>query len=243
MSSSPAPSAFGSCGRRETARASGNRSRGLSRVSDQELAPPAAPPGRRSAGKQRRTVTYGDSTLLRQLVRQRVRRRGGFRRSCIVLAFYLVRPRLEEREKRCQNRSASARASVALVTISHSLWKRTRLSHPRGGVRRIEVARAWGTIRVLTSSRCLPFHCRPAGLRKARSNRFALPRPPWFPERLSDFDGLDFPPRGTKMKEAWSTEVESEVCYNGNKSIQSLRVETHARALRHLPSSSISGFS
>ena len=148
-----------------------------------------------------------------------------------------------EREKRCQNRSASARASVALVTISHSLWKRTRLSHPRGGVRRIEVARAWGTIRVLTSSRCLPFHCRPAGLRKARSNRFALPRPPWFPERLSDFDGLDFPPRGTKMKEAWSTEVESEVCYNGNKSIQSLRVETHARALRHLPSSSISGFS
>ena len=46
------------------------------------------------------------------------------------------------------------------------------------------------------------------------------------------------------MKEASSTEVESdEVCYNGNKSIQSLRVETHARALRHLPSSSISGFS
>ena len=112
MSSSPAPSAFGSCGRRETARASGNRSRGLSRVSDQELAPPAAPPGRRSAGKQRRTVTYGDSTLLRQLVRQRVRRRGGFRRSCIVLAFYLVRPRLEEREREEVSKQVGVRARV-----------------------------------------------------------------------------------------------------------------------------------
>mmetsp|Transcript_5850 Transcript_5850/g.17614 ORF Transcript_5850/g.17614 Transcript_5850/m.17614 type:complete len:243 (+) Transcript_5850:894-1622(+) len=46
------------------------------------------------------SVRVGDSTLLRQLVRQRVRRRGGFRRSCIVLAFYLVRPRLCRQHER-----------------------------------------------------------------------------------------------------------------------------------------------